>query len=37
LTHEIPVTGIEMAEIENDTVALGNRSFIKGLGPYQLE
>ena len=37
LRDQVPVEGLEMTEIENDPVALGNGSFIKGLRPDQAE
>ena len=37
LTDEISVKGLEMTEVENYPVALGNRSLIKRLWPNQAE
>jgi hypothetical protein len=37
LADEVPVEGFEMTEVKNDPVALGNRSFIKGLGSHEAE
>ena len=37
LGSEIPVKRLEMTEVENYPVALGDRSFVKGLGPNEAE
>jgi hypothetical protein len=37
LADEIPVIGLEMTEVENRPVALGDRSVMEGFRPNQVE
>src|ERR1700756_2218641 len=37
LAQQIPIEGLEVADVEDDPVSLGNRPLIERVGPYQIE
>jgi hypothetical protein len=35
--QKVPIEGLKVATIKDDSVALGNRPFVKGIGSYEME